>query len=368
MVPFLLLWMAIGLCAGAYLLRRAAPYGRFSDTHWGPMVSNKWGWVLMESTVLVAFAIRIPWARFDIKSPAGVMIAMFLFHYIHRALVYPFMIRTRGKRMPVVIMASAMVFNSVNGTLLGLWFAKAQYPANWFSSPWFTFGTTLFVLGMAINWWSDYTLIHLRKKGETGYKIPRQGLFRYTSSPNLFGEITEWGGYALLTCSLPALAFFVWTCANLIPRALSIRRWYRQALATALLVAICGFAHAQNGDTILHNWETREKDGKIEVLKNGTTYYAIMRYGKELFEADGKTYKKDVNNPDPSLRTRDLKDYVLISGLTFQDGKWTGGKIYNFKDGNSYDVTIEIEGRVMSMRVYKGIPLLGKTLKWDMLD
>lgn len=121
------------------------------------------------------------------------------------------------------------------------------------------------------------------------------------------------------------------------------------------------------GDSILHIWETREKDGKIQMLKSGNTYYARMLYGTQLFEADGKTYKRDIHNPDTALRSRELKDYVLISGLTYQDGRWTGGKIYNFQDGNSYDVTIEIEGRVMSMRVYKGVPMFGKTLKWDML-
>jgi uncharacterized protein (DUF2147 family) len=122
------------------------------------------------------------------------------------------------------------------------------------------------------------------------------------------------------------------------------------------------------GDSILHNWMTREKDGVIQMLKDGDTYYAKMIYGKQLFEADGKTYKKDVNNPDPALRSRDLHDYVLITGLTYQDGKWTGGKIYNYQDGNSYDVKIEITGKVMNMRVYKGMPILGRTLYWDMTE
>ncbi len=122
------------------------------------------------------------------------------------------------------------------------------------------------------------------------------------------------------------------------------------------------------GDSILHVWQTREKDGKILMLRSGNTYYAKMLYGKQLFEADGKTYKKDIHNPDPALRSRELKEYTLISGLTYQDGKWTGGKIYNFQDGNSYDVTIRIEGKVMSMRVFKGVPVFGRTLTWDMLE
>lgn len=71
-----------------------------------------------------------------------------------------------------------------------------------------------------------------------------------------------------------------------------------------------------------------------------------------MLEADGKTYKKDVNNPDPALRTRILKDYIMISELVYKDGK-----IYNYQDGNSYDVTISIQGNVMNIRVYKGMPI-----------
>ena len=183
----------------------------------------------MEATVLVAFACRLPLSRLDWKTPSGVMIALFALHYIHRAFVYPFMIRTKGKRMPLVIMLSAMFFNTVNGSLLGLWFGRwAHYPSSWWGSLPFVAGTILFVAGMAVNWRSDYTLIRLRGAGKTDYAIPRTGLFNYVSSPNLLGEIIEWGGYALLTWSLPALAFFVWTCANLLPRSISNHRWYQR--------------------------------------------------------------------------------------------------------------------------------------------
>ena len=156
------------------------------------------------------------------------MVALFLLHYVHRALVYPLRIRTKGKRMPIVIMLSAMLFNGVNGSLLGSWFARyAKYDVDWYSSFPFIAGTILFFCGMAINISSDNKLINLRKE-VNGYQIPYGGLFRWISSPNLFGEMIEWAGYALLTCSYPALAFFIWTSANLIPRAISNHRWYLQ--------------------------------------------------------------------------------------------------------------------------------------------
>ncbi|WP_436486403.1 DUF1295 domain-containing protein [Chitinophaga sp. ARDCPP14] len=228
-VVFVCCWALTGIGAGIYLLRREAPYGRYSSDKWGPMISNKLAWLLMEATVLVTFLIWIPLRTFPWRSPAGVMVLLFLLHYVHRSFVYPFMIRTKGKKMPVVIMLSAMLFNTVNGSLLGIWFtAFDHYPDHTFFTPSFITGLLLFLAGMFINWWSDYQLIHLRKRNETGYKIPQAGLFKYISSPNLAGEIIEWGGFALLTWSLPALAFFIWTCANLVPRAMANHRWYQQ--------------------------------------------------------------------------------------------------------------------------------------------
>jgi hypothetical protein len=226
---FIAIWIAIGIGAGLYLLRKEAPYGRFSNSNWGPMINNKLGWFLMESTVMVAFILWVPFKRFNWQTPAVVMIVLFFIHYIHRSFVYPLMIRTKGKKMPVFIMASGMLFNTVNGSLLGSWFANfAHYSADWYLSPLFITGTFLFIAGMSLNWIADYQLIHLRKNGETGYKIPQSGLFKLVSSPNLLGEIIEWGGYALLTWSLPALAFLIWTCSNLLPRALANYRWYKK--------------------------------------------------------------------------------------------------------------------------------------------
>lgn len=45
------------------------------------------------------------------------------------------------------------------------------------------------------------------------------GMFNYISGANFFGEIVEWGGYALAAQNLPALAFFLFTVMNIGPRA-----------------------------------------------------------------------------------------------------------------------------------------------------
>jgi len=120
-------------------------------------------------------------------------------------------------------------------------------------------------------------------------------------------------------------------------------------------------------DAILRVWEDEEKEGHIQFFKNGDTYYAKILFGKRLFEADGKTYKKDIHNPDPALRSRSLKEHTLITGLVYKDGRWEDGKIYSFEDGSYYDIYLELKNGLLYMRVYKGITMLGKTLKWHPL-
>ena len=67
------------------------------------------------------------------------------------------------------------------------------------------------------------------RQGEPGGRVkPSGGPFDVVCCPNLSGEIIEWIGFALLTWSVPGLAFALWTIANLVPRALWRRRWYRE--------------------------------------------------------------------------------------------------------------------------------------------
>jgi steroid 5-alpha reductase family enzyme len=89
-------------------------------------------------------------------------------------------------------------------------------------------GSALFLAGFVINYRSDAILMALRGPGESGYKIPRGGLFRWLSCPNYFGEILEWSGWAIATWSVPGLAFALWGAANLVPRARATHRFYRE--------------------------------------------------------------------------------------------------------------------------------------------
>lgn len=226
---FLFGWIGLAIVVFFLLLKVTAPYGRHSSIKWGMMIPNKRGWLLMELPVLLVLWYFVFTASRTIEEASWIMIALFSFHYFNRVFIFPFRLRTEGKKMPLLIMLSAVFFNLVNGFSFGYYFSHfAAYASDWFLDLRFIIGAILFFMGMFINWKADNILIHLRKPGETGYKIPRGWLFEKISCPNLFGEMLEWLGFAVLCWNLPALTFFIWTTANLIPRAISHHKWYKE--------------------------------------------------------------------------------------------------------------------------------------------
>lgn len=223
------IWMGFALILFPLQLFITAPYGRHSKTTWGPMINNRLGWFLMEFPALFFFVFFIFKGR---GIPEYILLAALILwsiHYLHRSLIFPLRIHTKGKKMPVVIMLFAMFFNFINGTINGYWFGylSSGYPVDWKTDFRFIAGVCLFILGFFINQYHDRLLIKLRKSSTNGYKIPYGGLFKYVSCPNFLGELIEWGGFALMTWCLPSLSFFVWTFANLIPRALDHHKWYK---------------------------------------------------------------------------------------------------------------------------------------------
>ena len=222
-------WISLAVVVFFILLKIAAPYGRHSSEKWGPLISNKWAWMIMELPVLIVlYAIIFP----DVilfSFPYLMIIGLFSLHYINRIFIFPFRIHTKGKKMPVVIMLSAIFFNIMNGFSFGYYLIHfADYTSDWLSDPRFIFGIILFFTGLYINWKADSILIDLRKPGETNYRIPNGWLFNKISCANLFGELIEWFGFAILCWNLPALTFLIWTAANLIPRALAHHKWYKE--------------------------------------------------------------------------------------------------------------------------------------------
>ncbi|PLX01833.1 MAG: 3-oxo-5-alpha-steroid 4-dehydrogenase [Marinilabiliales bacterium] len=223
-------WIALAFIVFPILLRITAPYGRHTTNTWGPTINNRLGWVLMELPVIVVFSYFLFRNDNNLSYPVLVFYALFMLHYFNRVFIFPFRIKTNGKQIPISIIVLALFFNISNGFFNGYWLSENSqlYDNSWFYDPRFIIGIILFFTGMAINIKADNKLFSLRKGGKKGYFIPRGWLFKYISSPNLFGEIIEWTGWAILCWCLPSFSFALWTFANLVPRAIDHHRWYKR--------------------------------------------------------------------------------------------------------------------------------------------
>ena len=202
-----------------------APYGRHRRGGWGPTIPARWSWIVMESPSVFLFGAL--WlANPDLRAPVvAILGALWLAHYVQRTFVFPFLLRGGERREPIVIAASALAFNVLNAT------GNAVALRGRSIDPAFVVGVIVFALGFAINLHADHVLRTLRAPGETGYKIPHGGAFRWVTSANYLGECLEWLGFAIAAGTLAAWAFAAFTFANLAPRARSHQRWYRARFA-----------------------------------------------------------------------------------------------------------------------------------------
>jgi len=228
----LAVWLALAAVTFAALFRRAAPYGRHTTAGAGRVLAARWGWLLMETPAVVGMLAFYLVGRHRGTAVATIFLLLWLAHYLDRAWVYPFRLPREARPMPAQVVVLAFAFQSVNAWLHGVWlFSLGEArQTSWLTEPRFAAGATLFFAGLLVNRLSDRELRRLRDS-TGGYSVPTGGLHRWVSCPNYLGEIVMWSGWALATWCPPALAFALWTIANLAPRAWSHHRWYQERFA-----------------------------------------------------------------------------------------------------------------------------------------
>ncbi len=211
------------------LLVVTAPYGRHGRSGWGPTISNRACWIFMEIPAVLIFIGIFAVGEHRMEAVPLVFLGIWQLHYIHRVFIFPFRLRTEGKRAALLIGCMGFTFHSFNAYVNARWISHfGVYGNEWLLDPRFIAGVLVFMLGFGINLKADQILLNLRKPGETGYKVPRGWLYEYVTCPNYLGEIIEWLGFALATWSLAGLAFALYTAANAGPRAFANHRWYRE--------------------------------------------------------------------------------------------------------------------------------------------
>ena len=91
-----------------------APYGRHTRTGWGPTIPTRLGWIIMESPSSLGFAAIFALGAYRSELVPLVLLGFWQVHYLHRTFIFPFRMRTEGRRMFVSIVAMGVLFNLLN--------------------------------------------------------------------------------------------------------------------------------------------------------------------------------------------------------------------------------------------------------------
>jgi uncharacterized protein (DUF2147 family) len=113
------------------------------------------------------------------------------------------------------------------------------------------------------------------------------------------------------------------------------------------------------GDAIIGEWTNPSKDAKFEIYKKDNKYF-----GKVIWGTGEET--KDINNPDPKLRHRDLIGLIILQNFVFDgENSWKGGTIYDPQNGKTYSCELTLySANQLDVRGYVGISLFGRTEIW----
>lgn len=135
------------------------------------------------------------------------------------------------------------------------------------------------------------------------------------------------------------------------------------ALVLTLLVSVMTMytAKAQmSSDKIIGIWELEDKTSKMEVYKEGNTYYGKLLFGKDVMNEDG-TSKKDIHNPNLELRENNIIGSTYITNLKFTGKEWEEGKVYDSTTGKLWNCYVKIKDEDLHFTGYWGAKWLGTT-------
>ncbi|MCR9141569.1 MAG: hypothetical protein NXI24_04895 [bacterium] len=91
-------------------------------------------------------------------------------------------------------------------------------------------GGLIFLAGQAGNLYHHLLLRNLRRPGESGYVIPRGGLFGAVTAPHYLFEIIAWIGYAVMARNLGLWGITFIIAGYLAGRAKQTREWYLKSV------------------------------------------------------------------------------------------------------------------------------------------
>ena len=144
------------------------------------------------------------------------------------------------------------------------------------------------------------------------------------------------------------------------------------AIATLLLFSISTFAQREKNQ-IEKVWYNQEKTSKIEVYlaKDGKYYGKIVWLDKLNDEKTGKP-KLDKENPEDALKSSPIMGLLILKGFSIDaenKNLYTGGTVYDPKNGKTYCGKLTFKGNTIDLRGFIcSVPFLGRTSTWTLAE
>ncbi len=131
-----------------------------------------------------------------------------------------------------------------------------------------------------------------------------------------------------------------------------------------ICTGICLSFNTLAQSSILGEWLSEEKDGKIKVYMRGNKLYGKISWIKEPNDKNGNL-KVDSENPDPAKRKTPRLNLEILKGFEYDkdDERWEDGTICDPTSGKTYDCALWLEGKnTLRIRGYWGF--IFKTTTW----
>jgi len=139
-----------------------------------------------------------------------------------------------------------------------------------------------------------------------------------------------------------------------------------------MLFTVAAFAQREKNQ-IEHVWYNQEKTSKIEVYlaKDGKYYGKVVWLDKPNDEKTGKP-KLDKENPDDALKSAPVMGLLILKGFSVDPNDknlYTGGTVYDPKNGKTYCGKLTFKGKSIDLRGYIcSVPFLGRTSEWTLAE
>jgi uncharacterized protein (DUF2147 family) len=105
-------------------------------------------------------------------------------------------------------------------------------------------------------------------------------------------------------------------------------------------------------DNIIGTWLTQEKDAKVEIYKSEDVYCGKIVWLKEPNDPETGKPQLDNENPDEKKRSLPILGSVMLWGFKYDDSEYTGGKVYDAREGDTYKGKMWLENNTLKMRGY----------------